>query len=68
MLKCNINKGKNKVWVKANGTPRIIMEESACLISDIYHNIQAQSPDAAKQFKNELLWLLLNPESPVWKE
>ena len=37
MLKCNINKEKNKVRVKANGTPHVLMIEAACLIRDIYH-------------------------------
>lgn len=68
MLKCNINKEKKKVWVKANGTSRTLMLEVVCLIRDIYHHINAQAPDAAGQFRNDLLGMLLDPKSPVWKE
>ena len=68
MLKCNINKEKNRVRIKANGTPHVLMVEAACLIGDIYHHIHAKAPDAAKQFRSELLVALLDPESPVWKE
>lgn len=68
MLKCNINKAKKKVWVKGNGTPHDLMVEAATLIKDIHHHIREKAPDAAQQFKNELLGMLLDPESTVWKE
>lgn len=68
MLKCHIDKDKKRVWVKGNGTPRTLMVEVTCLIGDIFRHINEQAPDAAQQFKNELLGMLLDPESPVWKE
>lgn len=68
MIKCHIDKFKKRVWVKANGTAHTLMVEAIVLIKDIYHHIHEQAPDAAKQFKNELIRMLLDPESPVWKE
>lgn len=68
MIKCRIDKAKKHVWVKAKGTPRDLMVEATCLIRDIFRHINELAPDAAQQFKNELLGMLLDPESPVWKE
>ena len=68
MLKCNINYAKKRVRVKVNGTPRVLMVETVALIRDVHHHIHSQAPDAAQQFKNELLGMLLDPDSPVWKE
>lgn len=67
MLKCNIDRKKNRVRVKAKGTAHDLMVETSCLISDIYRNINAAVPDAAQVFKNALIGVLLDPKSPVWK-
>ena len=68
MLKCHIDRAKKKVWVKAKGTPHDLMVETTCLIRDIFHHINQEVPDAAKEYKMKLLGMLLNPESPVWTE
>lgn len=67
MLKCNINKSKNMVRVKANGTPHDLMVETATLIKDIHNHIHKESMVAASAYKMELIGMLLDPDSPVWK-
>lgn len=68
MLKCHIDKATKKVRVKAKGTPHDLMVETTCLIRDIHHHIHKEVPDAAKEYKMRLIGMLLDPESPVWKE
>lgn len=68
MLKCHINKEKAKIWTKTSGTAHEIMVETACLIQVIYQAIREKNPEAAKEFKNKLLGVLLDPKTPVWKE
>lgn len=71
MLKCHINRsGKKagKIWIKATGTAENLMVETAALIKTVYKNINAQNPEAAKGNKDHLIGLLLDPESPIWKE
>ena len=68
MLKCNIDKQKKIVRIKAKGTPHDLNVEATVLIRDIYHHIHEQAPAAAQAFKNELIGTLLDPNSPVWKE
>lgn len=67
MLKCNINRNKKKQWTKGAGTPNDLMVETAALIGTVYKNIRKECPDAAKQYKMELIGLMLDPASPVWK-
>ena len=68
MLKCNINRAKRKVWVKGDGTAEDLMVELSTLIATLHNHIRKENPEAAKGFKNQLLGLLLDPKSPVWKE
>ena len=68
MIKCHINKQKNKVWVHTSGTAQDLMVESSLLIQQIFQGIHAQNPEAAQGYKNHLLGTLLDPSSPVWKE
>lgn len=67
MLKCNIKHG-GKVRVTAGGTAKDIMVETGVLIREIYRNINRQNPEAAQGYKKYLIGLLLDPDSPVWKE
>lgn len=67
MLKCNINREKNKFRVKAKGIPRNLLAETTVLISAVYEGISRTSPEAATQYKNTLIGVLLDPDSPVWK-
>lgn len=69
MLKCNIKKGKKgKVWVKASGTAEDLTAETGALIQTVFQSIKNENPEAADGYKLYLLGLLLDPESPVWKE
>lgn len=68
MIKCHINKQKDKVWTKSSGTAEEMMVEAALLIQLIYRGIRKKNPEAAKTFKNKLLGVLLDPRSPVWEE
>lgn len=66
MLKCNIKKG-GIVRVKATGTAQDLMVETCALIEEVHRNITQQNPEAAKGYKNHLIVMLLNADSPVWK-
>ena len=69
MIKCHIQKGKKgKVWVKASGTAEDLTAETGALIQTVFQSIKNENPEAAKGYKLHLLGLLLDPESPVWKE
>ena len=67
MIKSNI-KRQGHVRVKASGTAQELMVETAAMIQEIYQTINAQNPEAAQGYKNNLLGTLLDPSSPVWKE
>lgn len=69
MLKCKIKySGRGAgIRVNAEGTAKELMVEIAALIGIVYQNINKRNPEASKEFKNNLLGTLLDPESPVWK-
>ena len=67
MLKCHIKKS-GRVQVKASGTASELVPAVGMVILEIFRAIHKKNPEAAKQFKNRLLGLLLDPKSPVWKE
>lgn len=67
MIKCNIKRG-GLVRVKASGTYGDLIPETAMMIKVIYGNIREANPEAAMEYKNRLLGLMLDPNSPVWKE
>ena len=67
MLKCNI-KTSGRVRVKASGTASELVPEVGLVIMEIFRAIHKKNPAAAKEFKNRLIGLLLDPASPVWKE
>lgn len=67
MIKCKI-KSNGSIRVKASGTVKDLTVETAALIEDIYQSIHQQNPEAAKGYKNTLIGILLDPNSPVWKE
>ena len=68
MIKCHINRVKNKIWTKGTGTAQEMMVETAVLIKQLFQGICQENPEAAKDYKNKLLGVLLDPKSPVWKE
>lgn len=67
MIKCNI-RTNGRVWVKATGTAAELVPEVGMVIMEIYRAIRKRSPEAAKEFRNRLIGLLLDPKSPVWEE
>lgn len=68
MIKCHINKKKSKIWVHTNGTAQDVMVESAVLIKQIFQGIHQENPEAAMDYKNRLLGVLLDPKTPVWNK
>lgn len=67
MIKCTIKKD-SAIWVKASGTAQDLTAETGAAIKMIYLSIKKDNPEAAKGYKLHLLGLLLDPNSPVWKE
>lgn len=67
MLKCNVKEG-GIVFVKAKGTASNLVPEIGMVVQLVYRSIRKKSPEAAKEFKNRLIGLLLDPASPVWQE
>lgn len=67
MLKCKIKKG-GTLQVKSTGTAEDLMLETCAMIQSVYEGIKRQNPEAAKGYKNHLIVMLLDADSPVWKE
>lgn len=67
MLKCNIKKG-GTIRIKATGTAEDLTVETGMVIKQIYQSIRLQNPAAAEGYKLTLIGMLLDPDSPVWKE
>lgn len=68
MIKCKANRKKSYLKLKAGGTLREITTESLAIIQSIHEEIAAKNPEAAKDYKNTLLGVLLDPDSPIFKE
>lgn len=66
MLKCKI-KRNGLVMVKASGTCEDLQIETGVLVNNLYQNINKASPELAGAFKNTLIAMMLDPDSPVWK-
>ena len=66
MIKCKITKCK-RCRARCSGTQREITKETALLIHSIYLSFRKKKPELASAYKNELIILLLDPDSPVWK-
>lgn len=67
MLKCNIDRYRKRQRTKGKGTPHDLMVETAALIGTVHLNIRKQSPEAAEEYRLQLIGTLLDPDSPVWK-
>lgn len=67
MLKCNVREG-GSIYVKAKGPMDKLVTETAVVVQAVYRGIREKHPEVAKEFRNRLLGVLLDPESPVWKE
>lgn len=68
MLKCRIGGKKKRIWIKAKGTARELVVESAAIVGNIYQNLNEKNPTAALEFKNTIIGVLLDPASPVWQK
>lgn len=67
MIKAKISREKDIVRATYRGTPHGLCLETATMISDIYRGLQEKNPEAAAEFKQTLLVVLLSPNSPVWE-
>lgn len=68
MIKCRIDKEKDIVRIKTKGTGETINAELFFLIQQIYRGIRRQNESAAETFRIATIGVLLDPNSPVWKE
>lgn len=68
MIKCKIDRGKGPVKVKAKGDVNTITVEMLALVHEVYQVIARKSPEAAKEFRNRVIGVMLDPRSPLWKE
>ena len=68
MIKCKIDRAKGPVQIKTKGDLRTITVEVLALFKEIHHGIQQQNPEAAREFKNNVIGAMLDPRSPLWKE
>ena len=68
MLKCNIDRKKNRGQVKSGGTGEDITMEVLALIGKVYRGIRRSNKDVADCFKSIVIAGVLDPNSPVWKE
>ena len=66
MVKCNIDKEKNRVRITVKGTAHIAAVETAALISSIYLELLAKNPEAADEYKRKIIAFAIAPDSPVW--
>lgn len=68
MLKCKIDRAKGTVRVSTKGNLDDITVEVLGIFQAIHKEIAKQNPIAAKEFKNKVIGVMLDPRSPVWKE
>lgn len=68
MIKATISREKGITRAKVRGKVYDVCIETATLISDVWRGIKAKNPEAAKEYKQTLLAILLAPDSPVWEE
>lgn len=69
MIKCHVSKKKRgHTWVKVNGAAQDLVTELCVVVGEIYRAIKRKYPEAAEEFKLNLIGMLLDPRSPVWEE
>lgn len=68
MIKCNVNKEKDHIKVKIEGTAHTINIELMALIKGVYRGIKSGNEHAAEVFREVLIAALLDPASPIWEE
>lgn len=55
MIKCNINKAKGLVKVKATGTAKDMTVETMAIIGEVYRGIRKNNETAAEMFRLTLV-------------
>ena len=71
MLKAEIKNSKaggDKVFVMANGSLADIIVEVGLVINGVHAQLKQASPILAKQYRQNLTALLIDPETPLWKD
>lgn len=68
MLKCNMNRKKDLVKVKCNGTPSELATETMAIVSAVFAGLDNQSPEAAEDYKRIIQAFMIDPKSPVFKK
>lgn len=68
MLRCRMNKKKNRARVKAGGKLSELVTESAAIIRIVYESLAKTNPEAAKEYRRTLMGVLLDPNSPIFKK
>lgn len=67
MIKCKIDRAKNKCKVSASGNLSYIATETIGLIATIYEELKKQNPDVADTYKRTIQASVIDPESPLFK-
>ena len=67
MIKCKIDRKKNKCKVTAGGKLENIITETLGLIATIYENINETNPELADFYKRTIQASIIDPKSPLFK-
>lgn len=68
MIKCHLDREKNKVRVTAKGTGENLTAETLCLIQQVFRGIREANPEAASIYRRAVIGSLLDPKTPVWSK
>lgn len=63
MIKCNMNKAKGLVKIKATGTAKDMTVETMAIIGEVYRGIRKNNETAAEMFRLTLVSFLLNEKA-----
>lgn len=63
MIKCEMNKAKGKVKIKATGTAKDMAVETMAIIGEVYRGIRKNNETAAETYRLVLINLLLNEKA-----
>ena len=67
MLKCHLDKDKNKFKVKATGNMISILADVTYVVNSIYGSLMRDDPISAMLFKEMFLDVVNDDRSPVFK-
>lgn len=66
MIKCHLDREKNKVKVTAKGNGENLTAETLVLIQQVFLGIKETNQEAAAIYRRAVIGSLLDPKSPVW--